>query len=486
MLSRMILIVTYKNDYTADYLINKLNSLNVEYYRLNCEDILIQKISISIITSVAVSINGISRFDSVWFRRVTLPDLNITATKAEYLYYCTELESFLSNLWLSIKADRWLSLPSNIYQAENKLLQLEIALSIGFTIPNTLVSYDYDEIKSFYLSCDEDIIIKPLHSGRIEESQDRCGQIFTSKVKAEDLDVLKGSYPLPNIYQENIPKDIEIRVTVVGNNIFAASVNSKANQDTQTDWRKEKLKFDSFKLPKDIEEKCISLVKKLNLNFGAIDLIRKPDGEFVFLEINPNGQWVWIETDTGLKISDAIIFFLTTKEDAYHYREGVSECHLDTLNEIYNNEEQRGQAIEGKLSTLINNSGIILTLIAFIIPLLYDHSSKINCCLKSIILALFIISLVLIVLGVFIAAKTLNSSNFIYHRISARSILSDTGNRHEFIRDKITCIEKFIKANTDTNNARANILIKAQWCFKYGLLLIGMLSLILATLTFFL
>jgi len=261
---------------------------------------------------VTTSINGISKFDSVWFRRVTLPDLNITATKAEYLYYYAELESFLSNLWLSIKTDRWLSLPSNIYQAENKLLQLEIASSIGFTIPKTLVSYDYDEIKSFYVSCYEDIIIKPLHSGRIEESQDRCGQIFTSKVKKEDLDVLKNSHPLPNIYQENIQKDIEVRVTVVGDKIFAASVDSKVNLRTQTDWRKEKLRFDSFSLPEAVEEKCISLVKKLKLNFGAIDLIRKPDGEFVFLEINPNGQWVWIEVDTGLKISDAIIHFLTT------------------------------------------------------------------------------------------------------------------------------------------------------------------------------
>lgn len=236
----MILIITYKNDYTADYLINKLNSLNVEFYRLNCEDILDQKISISNITSVTTSINGISKFDSVWFRRVTLPDLNITATKAEYLYYYAELESFLSNLWLSIKTDRWLSLPSNIYQAENKLLQLEIASSIGFTIPKTLVSYDYDEIKSFYVSCYEDIIIKPLHSGRIEESQDRCGQIFTSKVKKEDLDVLKNSHPLPNIYQENIQKDIEVRVTVVGDKIFAASVDSKVNLRTQTDWQKRK------------------------------------------------------------------------------------------------------------------------------------------------------------------------------------------------------------------------------------------------------
>lgn len=482
----MILIITYKNDYTADYLINKLNTRDVVYYRLNCEDILNQKISISNITSVTTSINGISKFDSVWFRRVTLPDLNITATNAEYLYYYAELESFLSNLWLTIKADRWLSLPSNIYQAENKLFQLEIASSIKFIIPKTLVSYDYDEIQSFYRNCRQDIVVKPLHSGRIEESQDSCGQIFTSKVRQEDFDVLKNSHPLPNIYQENIPKDIEIRVTVVGNKVFAAYVDSKTNKNTLTDWRKEKLRFTAYQLPHTVEEKCISLVKKLNLNFGAIDLIKRPDGEFVFLEINPNGQWVWIEIDTGLNISDAIIHFLTTIENQYHYRDGISECHWETLNEIYDNEEQRGQAIEAKLSTLLSNSGIILALIAFIIPLLYDLSSKISCYLKSTILVFFVISLVLIILSVFKSAKTLNSSNFRYHRFKAKSILSDTGDRREFIKNKIVLIEGFINKNMKTNDSRANILIEAQRYFKYGLLFIGLLSLILAALTFFL
>lgn len=481
----MILIITYKKDYTADYLINKLNGLKIKYYRLNCEDIFKQKISMINNISIVASINGINQFDSVWFRRVTLPDLDLDITEAEYQYYYLELESFLSNLWHSISANKWLSVPDDIYKAENKILQLKVASLIGFSIPKTLVSYDYDEIKSFYLGCNANIIIKPLHSGRIDESQSRCGQIFTSGISGEDLDKLRESQPLPSIYQENIPKDIEVRVTVVGCRVYAASVDSKANQNTQTDWRKEKLKFERFSLSDDIKEKCITLVKKLNLNFGAIDLIKKPNGDFVFLEINPNGQWVWIENDTGLKISHAIIDFLTTEEYTYHYREDVSECHLETLNDLYNNEEQRGQAIEAKLSTLINNSGIILALIAFIVPLLYDHSNKIGCCLKSVVIVLFILCLVLIVSGIFIAAKTLNSGNFIYHRISAKSILIDTGNKGEFIRDKIICMEKFIKANTETNNTRANILIKAQWCFKYGLLLIGVLSLLLAIFTLY-
>lgn len=483
----MILIITYKHDYTADYIINKLNNIGVAYFRLNCEDILAQKVFVNLDNGeIKTSIDTVTKFDSVWFRRVTLPVLDLKISKTEYSYYYSELESFLSNLWIMIDAGKWLSIPDAVYKAENKLFQLQVAKHLGFNIPKTLVSYNYTEIISFFEDCKENIIIKPLNYGRIEESQDKCGHIFTNKVTKENLGLLRESAPLPSIYQENIVKKIEIRVTVVDTKVFAAYVDSQSQLNTSIDWRREKLNFKPFELPKDIIEKCVSLVRKLNLNFGAIDLIQKPNGEFVFLEINPNGQWVWIETDTGLKISDAIIDFFTSKEHSYYYRDGVSECHLETLNEIYNNEGQRGQAIESKLNTLINNSGIILALIAFIVPLLYDHSAKIDCCLKSVVIVLFILCLGLIVSGIFIATRTLNSGNFIYYRISAKSILSDMGNKEEFIRDKITCIEKYTKANTETNNARASILIKAQWCFKYGLLLIGILSLILAVFTFYL
>ena len=73
-----------------------------------------------------------------------------------------------------------------------------------------------------------------------------------------------------------------------------------------------KLKFQQTEIPKSIELKCIELVKRLELKFGAIDLIKDKNDNFVFLEINPNGQWAWIEMDTGLQISDAIIAELTT------------------------------------------------------------------------------------------------------------------------------------------------------------------------------
>ena len=113
--------------------------------------------------------------------------------------------------------------------------------------------------------------------------------------------------PFPSIVQRNIKKEYEIRVTVVNEAVFAAKVDSQSNADTKYDWRRKKLKFECYDLPESISSKCISLVKRLNLKFGAIDLIKDKSGQYIFLEINPNGQWAWIEMDTGLLISDAII-----------------------------------------------------------------------------------------------------------------------------------------------------------------------------------
>mgnify|MGYP005827328847 CR=1 FL=1 len=98
---------------------------------------------------------------------------------------------------------------------------------------------------------------------------------------------------------------------VVGDKIFSAKVNSQKNKNTLIDWRKEKNPFVEYALPSEIEQKCIQLTRKLNISFGAIDLVRDKDGNYIFLEINPNGQWAWIEIETGLKISDEIIDFLT-------------------------------------------------------------------------------------------------------------------------------------------------------------------------------
>jgi glutathione synthase/RimK-type ligase-like ATP-grasp enzyme len=119
------------------------------------------------------------------------------------------------------------------------------------------------------------------------------------------------------IFQAYVPKLVELRITVVGRRIFAAEIHSQRTNHTRCDWRR----YDQgqtphrpHELPRDLEQRCTALVERLCLRYGAIDMVLTPDGRYVFLEINPNGQYLWIEHETGLPISEAICDLLTGGE----------------------------------------------------------------------------------------------------------------------------------------------------------------------------
>ena len=302
MTDKTILIITHKEDYTSDFVINKLNQRNIKYKRFNCEDIIDKNYKID--NNFKLEFDGEANFGSVWFRRTKLPNIE-NQNPSERAYLLSEYESLLKNLFSTIDA-KWLSNPFSIYQAENKLYQLKVAKSLGFKTPNTLVTNSKENLKTFYFNNSKNVIIKPLSQSRINNSIE-TEYIFTNVLKEKHIEELDKFDLTPCIFQEKIEKSIELRVTVVGENVFTAGVNSQILEATKTDWRKEKLEFYTEEIPNEIKEKCISLVKILNLRFGAIDLIKDKEGNYIFLEINPNGQWAWIENETGLEISDSII-----------------------------------------------------------------------------------------------------------------------------------------------------------------------------------
>lgn len=306
----MILIVTHKDDFTADYVVEKLNRNGINYYRLNCEDVLLKNnISIYLGNDVKVEINKTRRFNSVWFRRTKYPALN--EYNADVKAYCyAELDSFFKNLWLSIETDKWLSKPDKVYNAENKLLQLRKAKEIGFNIPETIVTGDSKIIREFYESNNRNVIIKPLYENRLISNESQS-LIFTNKLNDSDFDRIDDRISLPSIFQRYVEKDMEYRVTVVNDDVFAATVDSQSDEQTKIDWRKKKLKFRASEIPENIRQLCVLLTKRLGISFGAIDLIKDQNGDYQFLEINPNGQWAWIEMDTGMPISESIIKYLS-------------------------------------------------------------------------------------------------------------------------------------------------------------------------------
>lgn len=322
-LNNPILLVSNKNDITTDYIISELYKRNISFYRFNTEDFPLKTQIKSMITNNCFciqladkdSIIDVLSIKSVWYWRPEIPyfkEIDIDKANKEY---CIK-ESFfaLENLWASLDTF-WINNPLEIKRSENKQLQLKKASELGFHIPNTLISNNYNKVKEFYRDNNENIIIKPLNAAVINyENQKEA--IYTNLITKTKLKKIDQMIPIPSIYQANVPKKCDIRITIVGDRIFPVEIHTIKSNRLKIDWRKEdnkNLQYKKHRLPKEIEKKCLLMLKTFNLSYAAIDMILTPKNEYYFLEINPNGMWAWIENRTGFQISKAIVDLLCSR-----------------------------------------------------------------------------------------------------------------------------------------------------------------------------
>ena len=197
----------------------------------------------------------------------------------------------------------------HIRHAENKQLQLQVARELGLDTPRTLTTNDPAAVRAFAKSCEGGMVTKMLSSFAIyDEGKELV--VFTNPVKKEDLADLSGLSLCPATFQELLPKSLEIRVTVVGQRVMSASIDSQVSARAAHDWRRDGVRmlqeWQPYQLPLEVEEKILCLMDYFSLNYGAIDIILTPDDRHVFLELNPSGEFFWLEQTPGLPISDAI------------------------------------------------------------------------------------------------------------------------------------------------------------------------------------
>ena len=204
--------------------------------------------------------------------------------------------------------EKWFNHPNSVILAEDKPRQLRLAKAIGFAVPETVITNELCAIRHLFAS--GYVIAKPLKQSLLEEDNGPGSIIYTTTIHSiEEIDA-ESLRVVPVIFQRRIDKQLDLRVTVVEANAFAVAINSQKFERTKTDWRHSstvELEHEVFDLPKQLVEKCVEIVKRLNLRYGAIDLVLDTSGNFWFLECNPNGQWAWIENRTGLPIADAIV-----------------------------------------------------------------------------------------------------------------------------------------------------------------------------------
>lgn len=314
-----VLIITNKQDLTSDFIIKELKEREIEFYRFNTEELNITcLVTLNIAEDKFILFDKVSKksydlklFTSVYFRRPEIPTFDTKLlNNGEIQFIKSEIAYTLEGIYKVLRNAYWVSPIFSIREAENKIFQLEIAKSIGFKIPDSIVTNSFSDSIEFYDKINGECIIKPIKSGLIEDN-DKPKMIFTNAltVRPSSKEQIEFS---PNFFQRQITKKCDVRVTVVGNITFATLIHSQNHSETKIDWRRGEnpLKHTKTELPDFIKEKCVLMLKELNLRFGAIDLILDKKNEYIFLEINPNGQWAWIEKQTGHRISKEIVNLL--------------------------------------------------------------------------------------------------------------------------------------------------------------------------------
>jgi glutathione synthase/RimK-type ligase-like ATP-grasp enzyme len=322
----MILIITNREDITSDLLVLRLQERNIPYYRFNTESFP-SKISLHIaftpdFTGHIYDKESERKIDfceikSVYYRRPSFPipsvnDGNVARKHFAALEAINSFQGFIQNLNCF-----WVSRPSSIKYAENKVTQLNVAKKIGFKVPQTVVSNNPEEVIDFINRNKNDVIIKPVKSGFISDNE----LIFTNIINRKEIVEPNRIMKIPSIYQQRIRKKYDIRVTIFGKKVFPVEIHSQKFADSKTDWRRSsdlKMEQKEHLLPKKLQEKCLQLTNYFKLEFGAIDMVLTHEKEYFFLEINPNGQWAWLEQRTNYNLTDTLIDLLLNRKGQYH------------------------------------------------------------------------------------------------------------------------------------------------------------------------
>ncbi|WP_431726938.1 ATP-grasp ribosomal peptide maturase [Verrucosispora sp. TAA-831] len=190
----------------------------------------------------------------------------------------------------------WLNHPDDIRAAEHKPLQLATAAQVGFSVPATLLTNDPAEARAF-AQAHGPIIYKSLTIGILGEDK----VIYARSVDPATLD--DGVAVTAHLFQQQVEKAHELRVTVVDGNVFTARIEAMTEKG-RADYHN--LRYSADTLPEAVADKVRRFLTLRRLRFAALDFVVTPDGEHVFLEANPNGQWAWIEHETGSPIAAAI------------------------------------------------------------------------------------------------------------------------------------------------------------------------------------
>ncbi|GAA3733539.1 ATP-grasp ribosomal peptide maturase [Salinactinospora qingdaonensis] len=293
-----VLILTHWFDPTADWVVAELNRRRVPVVRCDVADFP---------TRLSIS----ATLDDEWAGTLRTEQHRLDLTEISGIYYrrprsfrfppqmseadrdWAALEAKLGFLGTLAAVPRWLNHPAQIANAEYKPIQLQRARACGLRVPRTLITNEPAAARDFARDLDT-VVYKPFSPRGVRAEDGRRRLLFTTTTTAEELDD-PGVAMTAHMVQEWIAHTHAIRLTVVDDQCFAAAIHSDSPQ-AEVDWRSDyaSLTYEQVRVPEPVRTSVLALTRDLGLRFGALDFLVTETGDWVFLEINPNGQWAWI------------------------------------------------------------------------------------------------------------------------------------------------------------------------------------------------
>lgn len=315
-----VVVLTQKDDSTADMVVQELHSHDVVVFRFDTADF---PLSLTLTGHFDGVWHGVLRgpegsvalesIRSVYFRRPTGFIFPGCMTDAERQFAGREARRGIGGLLMSLPC-LWLNNPSRVADAEYKPFQLAAAAACGLEVPRTVVTNDptaADDVKG-YLGAD--IVYKTLASASVVNGS-QLSFVYTTAV-ATDILTDKRLALTAHQFQARVPKARDVRATVVGDQVFAVNLRCDTPEG-ELDWRADyaAVRYEKTQMPTPVEAALVALVRRLGLRFSATDFVVTPDDRYYFVDLNPSGEWGWIEKQTGLPIAAAVAELLAEGQE---------------------------------------------------------------------------------------------------------------------------------------------------------------------------
>lgn len=319
----MILIITSKQDGHIGAVARYFDAAGVPWVRINTEDFAMN-IDLTVApadgyATLWVRDSGrtvdLQNVRAVWFRKPEPVSVShFTGCDPGALDYIeAEFTEILFGIYGLLRHAYWINDPFSTRIAHRKMLQLRVAANVGWATPRTVITNNAETALDFARRLPGDVAIKSLGAISVSEPSDDGGLIqyglFTRRVTVPELEAAKETIRYqPTVFQEFLERRYELRITCIGGSCFACRIDSRESDLTVDDYR-----FDTKGLlhtpqhcPPELEHKLRTYMEAFGLKFGCFDVMVTKSGEAVFLECNPNGQWLWVEEMTGMPIAQAI------------------------------------------------------------------------------------------------------------------------------------------------------------------------------------